>query len=106
MIFGNSMGANAIPMVTNACKDHRFDLAGGYDPTIWWTCPAFEGSHVKRVINYHGTNWINPVGHARYTEAFPGQVELVPTPTPHSSVDDDPELHRHTLDRVREILAG
>lgn len=106
MIFANSMGANAIPMVTNACPQHEFELVGGYDPTIFWTCPAFQGRNVKHAINYHGTNWINPVGHARYTEAFAGQVEVHPTPTLHSGIDDDPALHEHTIDSVKERLAA
>lgn len=105
MIFGNSMGANAIPMVTNAAPECTFDLAAGYDPTIWWSCPAFQTRNVQDVILYHGMNWLNPIGHARYTEAFPGQVQTVNTWTFHSRIDDDVSLHRDTIDRVRVILA-
>lgn len=106
MLFGNSMGANAIPMVTNACPAGDFVLVGGYDPTIWWSCPAFTGRNVKKGILYHGTNWLNPIGHARYTEAFPGQFEIVKTSTLHGSIDDDLRLHRHTLDEVEEWMAA
>lgn len=106
MLFGNSMGANAIPMVTNGCPGISFDLIGGYDPTIWWTCPAF-GGNVAHGINYHGVNWINPIGHALYTPAFAGQIEVVNTSTIHQNVDDDLALHRHTLDVVRQrVLAS
>lgn len=105
MLFGNSMGANAIPMVTNAVGDRvRIILVGGYDPTIWWSCPAF-GTNVERGILYHGINWLNPIGHARYTEAYPGQIEVVKTSTLHGSVDDDLRLHRHTLDAIDRIAA-
>lgn len=105
MLFGNSMGANAIPMVTNQLPEYTFDLCAGYDPTIWWSCPAFAGYNVQNVINYHGRNWLNPIGHARYTPAFDGQVETVPTYTLHSLIDDDVSLHQHTIKRVKEVLA-
>lgn len=105
ILCGNSMGANAIPMVTNAVPHCHFDLVAGYDPTIWWSCPAFVGMNVQDVINYHGINWLNPIGHARYTPGFDGQVETVKTATLHSRIDDDVALHRHTFQRVREKLA-
>lgn len=96
MLAANSMGANAIPMVTNSCPDHTFVYVAGYDPTIFWTCPAFQGRNVKNGRLFHGVNWLNPIGHARYTEAFAGQIKTTNTGTLHSRIDDDIGLHKIT----------
>lgn len=104
MLAGNSMGANAIPMVTNACPEYRFDFVAGYDPTIFWSCPAFQGN-VKHALLFHGLNWLNPIGHARYTAAFPTQVETVNTWTFHSAIDDDIGLHAITKARALRYTA-
>lgn len=101
MLAANSMGANAIPMVTNECPDHTFLYVAGYDPTIWWLCPAFQGRNVKHVRLFHGVNWLNPIGHARYTEAFAGQIKETSTGTTHVAIDDDIGLHKITKDDAR-----
>lgn len=103
-LAANSMGANAIPMVTNACPEQQFLLVAGYDPTIWWSCPAL-GRNIQHAVLYHGMNWLNPIGHARYTAAFEGQLETVGTYTLHGSIDDDLGLHRITLDRAQKFGA-
>lgn len=105
MLMANSMGANAIPMVTNACPDTTFELIAGYDATIFWSCPPFR-SNVLHGILYHGMNWLNPIGHALYYPAFPDQIETVETYTLHQNVDDDLALHRHTIAAVQARLAA
>lgn len=106
MIYGHSMGANQAAACAAAMKC-SVALIAGYDPTVWYACPAL-GPNVKRAICFHGTNWANIVGHQLYRVADPKATKLeeYDTSTIHQNIDDEARLHGITVQAAREIMGA
>jgi hypothetical protein len=103
-IAGHSLGANVIPEIAAAIYPRKVSLVVGYDPSIWYPCPALP-SNVERAICFHGVNWLNPIGHALYrNESTNTTIETVNTWTLHASIDDDNGLHGIAVRAVKELL--
>jgi hypothetical protein len=106
ILIGNSLGANAIPMVTAQCPQHSFDLIVGYDPSWAWTNAPLT-RNIKRAIEYRGTNFFSALGKMKYIPAFAGQLLIIDTKVLHSWIDDALDLHAVTIDGVeRELRAA
>ncbi len=105
VIAGHSLDANLAPSIAMAAG-RPIDLVAGYDPTIWWPCPPIP-TNVKQAICFHGVNWLNPIGHARYTLADPAKTRLATYKTAdlHHKIDDNDELHGITINAVKALLA-
>jgi len=106
VITGHSMDANELPNIA-AAAGRMIDLLVGYDPTIWYACPLIP-SNVKQAILFHGVNWLNPIGHARYGVVDASKTKLVTYNTSdlHTDIDDDNGLHGITIAAVKALLAA
>jgi hypothetical protein len=104
VIAGHSLDANLVPRIA-AAAGRSIDLLVGYDPTLWYPCPRIP-KNVKAAICFHGVNWLNPLGHARYAVADPAATKLTiyNTSKLHHRIDDDNNLHRITVNTVRELM--
>lgn len=98
-LAGNSLGANKLPVITNACPERKFTLVVGEDPTWNYFRPPF-GKNVAHVLQFKGANWFNPLGHGSYTFAFPGQGEIITTYVVHQNIDDDRDLMNIAYNRA------
>ncbi len=105
VIAGHSMDANELPNIA-AAAGRPIDLLAGYDPTIWYPCPLIP-ANIKLALCFHGVNWLNPIGHARYGVADARKTKLVTYNTAdlHTDIDDDNGLHGITVNAVRALLA-
>jgi len=105
VIAGHSMDANELPNIAAAAV-RPIDLLAGYDPTIWYPCSLIP-ANVKRALCFHGVNWLNPIGHARYGVADARKTKLVTYNTTdlHENIDDDNGLHGIVINAVRTLLA-
>src|SRR5581483_2224452 len=105
MIYGHSMGANQAAACAAAMKC-SVALIAGYDPTVWYACPAL-GPNVKRAICFHGTNIASLVGHEKYSALTKAtRLDIVNTNDLHQNIDDDNGLHGITLRAVRETMGA
>mgnify|MGYP000349498712 CR=1 FL=1 len=98
-LAGNSLGANKLPVITNACPERKFTLVVGEDPTWNYARPAF-GRNVEHVLQFKGANWWNPLGHGNYTAAFEGQIEIITTYVVHQDIDDSRDLMNIAYNRA------
>jgi pimeloyl-ACP methyl ester carboxylesterase len=104
VICGHSMGANQTAAVAAAVGGRAIDLIAAFDPTIWYPVRDL-GANVKRAICFHSTNIFSPFGHGRLRagENFRGKLETFDTDDRHENIDDNLQLHRVTIDAVREL---